>query len=83
MGLPPRFSAPAHIASMRPDTQSYWHRHMGFPNQSTGNQFFSEEQLEACRELGLRIARTAIADISQLRAPLSPSEKLLQDFFQV
>jgi hypothetical protein len=56
---------------------------MGFPNQSTGNQFFSEEQLEACRELGLRIARTAIADISQLRAPLSPSEKLLQDFFQV
>ena len=51
----------APVADMRPDTQSYWRQHQDFPNESTANQFFTEEQLEAYRELGLRIGRAAMA----------------------
>lgn len=65
------------VASMHPDTQSYWRRHKEFPNQSTADQFFGEEQLEAYRELGLRITRTALDDISHLQAPRYPHENLL------
>jgi len=50
------------IAAMeaRPDVESYRTRHPAFPNESTINQFFTEEQLEAYRELGLMIANQAI-----------------------
>jgi Patatin-like phospholipase len=51
------------VKDMRPDTQSYWRRHEDFPNQPTANQFFEEEQLEAYREVGLRIGRSAIAAV--------------------
>jgi len=51
------------VWDMRPDTQSYWRRHKDFPNEPTSNQFFEEEQLEAYRELGLRIGRSAISSI--------------------
>jgi hypothetical protein len=48
------------IAAMNADTVSYWRRNMDFPNQTTADQFFDEEQLEAYRELGMAIAQTAV-----------------------
>ena len=48
------------IAGMNADTVSYWRRNVDFPNQTTADQFFDEEQLEAYRELGLAIAQTAV-----------------------
>jgi hypothetical protein len=48
------------IAGMNADTVSYWRRNPDFPNQTTADQFFDEEQLEAYRELGLGIAQTAV-----------------------
>jgi len=48
------------IAGMNPDTVSYWRRNPDFPNQTTADQFFDEEQLEAYRELGMGIAQTAV-----------------------
>jgi hypothetical protein len=48
------------IAGMNADTVSYWRRNPDFPNQTTADQFFDEEQLEAYRELGMAIAQTAV-----------------------
>ena len=48
------------IAGMNADTVSYWRRNVDFPNQTTADQFFDEEQLEAYRELGMCIAQTAV-----------------------
>ncbi len=48
------------IAGMNADTASYWRRNFDFPNQTTADQFFDEEQLEAYRELGMGIAQTAV-----------------------
>ena len=48
------------IAGMNADTVSYWRRNPEFPNQTTADQFFDEEQLEAYRELGMAIAQTAV-----------------------
>jgi hypothetical protein len=48
------------IAGMNADTVSYWRRNVDFPNQTTADQFFDEEQLEAYRELGMGIAQTAV-----------------------
>jgi hypothetical protein len=38
------------------DIASYWRRHAEFPNDTTADQFFTEENLEAYRELGYAIA---------------------------
>jgi hypothetical protein len=46
--------------AMNADTESYWRRNVDFPNQTTADQFFDEEQLEAYRELGMGIAQTAV-----------------------
>ena len=48
------------ITGMNADTVSYWRRNADFPNQTTADQFFDEEQLEAYRELGMGIAQTAV-----------------------
>ena len=48
------------ISGMNADTVSYWRRNPDFPNQTTADQFFDEEQLEAYRELGMGIAQTAV-----------------------
>jgi hypothetical protein len=48
------------IGGMNADTVSYWRRNVDFPNQTTADQFFDEEQLEAYRELGMGIAQTAV-----------------------
>ena len=68
---------PTPVADMHPDTDSYRRRHTDFPNQSTADQFYSEEQLEAYRELGLRIGRSALDAIrSATTAPTSPLRAL-------
>jgi hypothetical protein len=46
--------------AMNADTESYWRRNVDFPNQTTADQFFDEEQLEAYRELGMANAQTAV-----------------------
>jgi hypothetical protein len=51
------------IAGMNADTVSYWRRNVDFPNQTTADQFFDEEQLEAYRELGMGIAQTAVKSL--------------------
>jgi uncharacterized membrane protein YidH (DUF202 family) len=50
----------APVTGMNADTVSYWRRNVDFPNQTTADQFFDEEQLEAYRELGMAIAQNAI-----------------------
>lgn len=57
----------APIAGMNADTQSYWRRNLDFPNQTTADQFFDEEQLEAYRELGMAIAQDCIATLKAER----------------
>lgn len=47
------------IPGLNADTMSYWRRNADFPNQTTADQFFDEEQLEAYRELGMAITQTA------------------------
>jgi hypothetical protein len=54
------------VVAMNADTKSYWRRNAEFPNQTTADQFFDEEQLEAYRELGMSIAQNAI---EALRSP--------------
>ena len=71
------------VTDMRPDTESYWRRHTDFPNEPTSNQFFQEEQLEAYREVGLRIGRAAVATIQGGYDPSFPSLAALQDLMKV
>jgi hypothetical protein len=44
------------IAAMPTDVDSYWRRNLEFPNDTTADQFFDEDNLEAYRELGYAIA---------------------------
>jgi hypothetical protein len=71
------------VRDMRPDTRSYWSRHKDFPNEPTSNQFFEEEQLEAYREVGLRIGRSAVGTIQDGGNPTCPSLAVLRDLMQV
>ncbi len=57
------------VGCMNADTESYWRRHVDFPNQTTADQFFDEEQLEAYRELGMAIAQTAVAALKGRHEP--------------
>jgi hypothetical protein len=57
------------IAGMNADTVSYWRRNVDFPNQTTADQFFDEEQLEAYRELGMGIAQTAVGALKGEHEP--------------
>ncbi len=57
------------VANMNADTVSYWRRNVDFPNQTTADQFFDEEQLEAYRELGMSIAQEAIETLKGLHEP--------------
>jgi hypothetical protein len=59
----------APIAGMNADTVSYWRRNADFPNQTTADQFFDEEQLEAYRELGMSIAQTAVTALKGEHEP--------------
>jgi hypothetical protein len=44
------------IDAMPTDVDSYWRRNLQFPNDTTADQFFDEDNLEAYRELGYAIA---------------------------
>jgi hypothetical protein len=44
------------VTTMAADVESFWRRTPRFPNESTADQFFDEEHLEAYRELGYGIA---------------------------
>jgi hypothetical protein len=50
------------IENLPADVLGYKSAHEDFPNESTTDQFFDEIQLEAYRELGYRLGRTALAD---------------------
>lgn len=52
-------SAP--IDGVPPDVVAYRAAHAEFPDESTGDQFFDEEQFEAYRELGLQTAEALCA----------------------
>jgi hypothetical protein len=69
------------IAGMNADTESYWRRNVDFPNQTTADQFFDEEQLEAYRELGMAIAQDCIATLKADRDMQNePAQTLRQAF---
>ena len=69
---------PTRIADMRDDTDSYRRRHTLFPHEPTSDQFFGEEQLEAYRELGLKIAKKAIRELAVVTGEPSDLVSLLQ-----
>ena len=43
------------VKDLPPQIYSYRAQHEEFPNESTTDQFFNENQLEAYRELGLKL----------------------------
>ena len=49
------------IAGLPADLIAYRSAHPAFPHETTADQFFSEEQFEAYRELGYRIGRHLLA----------------------
>jgi predicted acylesterase/phospholipase RssA len=53
----------------RIDIDSYARVHPDFPNESTANQFFDEDQLEAYRELGMEITQQAFREIFRPEKP--------------
>jgi hypothetical protein len=71
----------APIAGMNADTVSYWRRNVDFPNQTTADQFFDEEQLEAYRELGMATAQHCVQAIKAERdVQNAPAQVLRQTF---
>lgn len=51
------------IKELELHARGYRGAHPEFPNQSTGDQFFEDEQFEAYREVGYRICQQMIADL--------------------
>ncbi|MEO0346996.1 MAG: patatin-like phospholipase family protein [Pseudomonadota bacterium] len=67
------------------DIYAYWKAHPEFPNQSTANQFFDEQQFNAYRELGRQIMAGVIGDapvdtlaglFERARRHIAPGEQL-------
>lgn len=54
------------IKGLRLQLMGYKGLNWDFPDQSTGDQFFSETQFEAYRELGFAIAESAMPTIEKL-----------------
>lgn len=52
---------PHRLQGMGLDTASYAERHADFPQQTTGDQFFDEEQWEAYHQLGLQAGKAITA----------------------
>lgn len=52
---------PHRLQGMGLDTASYAERHPDFPQQTTGDQFFDEEQWEAYHQLGLQAGKAITA----------------------
>jgi hypothetical protein len=53
----------------RVDIDSYARMHPAFPNESTANQFFDEDQVEAYRELGMAITQQAFRELFRPQKP--------------
>jgi hypothetical protein len=69
------------IERMNADTVSYWRRNVDFPNQTTADQFFDEEQIEAYRELGMAIAQNAVETLKGDRdVQNAPAQALRKTF---
>ena len=49
------------VAGLNDDIYSYRREHKLFPNEPTSDQFFSEVQFEAYRELGFQLGRRVFA----------------------
>jgi hypothetical protein len=56
--------------------QQYHASHPSFPHQSTANQFYTEDQFESYRRLGLHTVRTAFRGIAEKTKPLHAAQKL-------
>jgi hypothetical protein len=52
----------------RVDIDAYARSHADFPNETTADQFFDEDQLEAYRELGMEVVEQALERITQTTA---------------
>jgi hypothetical protein len=59
-----------------PAIQQYRSEHPDFPHQSTGDQFFTEDQFESYRRLGHHIARLAFRDVETDTNPVDIASKL-------
>jgi hypothetical protein len=51
------------IRSLAIGAKGYRGAHHDFPNETTGDQFFDEEQFEAYREVGYRVCEQMIAEL--------------------
>jgi hypothetical protein len=56
------------IKGLRLETAGYQGANPMFPDQSTGDQFFDEEQFEAYRELGWRVADQMLQKLTEKSA---------------
>jgi hypothetical protein len=56
--------------------EQYLAAHPGFPHESTGDQFFAEDQFEAYRRLGHHIARLTFRDVRSERNLVAMARKL-------
>jgi hypothetical protein len=57
-------------------TAQYRSAHPSFPHESTANQFFTEDQFESYRKLGLHIVRHSLRGSQSGDSPLAVAEKL-------
>jgi len=63
----------------RIDVDSYARVHPDFPNESTANQFFDEDQLEAYRELGMEVTQQAFREIFNPQERTDEADRLAQE----
>ena len=56
------------VEGLPADLYSYREAHPEFPNQTTADQFFGEDQLESYRELGYRLTKDLAEDEQFVRA---------------
>ena len=59
----------------RVDIDAYARSHLAFPNESTADQFFDEDQLEAYRELGMEVAEQAMDELKKAVAAKKVEEE--------
>ncbi len=63
-------------------TKGYKGAHPDFPDETTADQFFDEEQFEAYRELGYAIAKSAVAHLGLENNDLSDPKRFVEDVWQ-
>ncbi|PCJ19714.1 MAG: hypothetical protein COB04_05240 [Gammaproteobacteria bacterium] len=73
---------PALLESLPRELLNYKGNNPSFPNVSTGDQFFDEDQVTSYSALGYEIAGLMINEISQVRDIINEYPKMLIDFNQ-